>query len=314
MRRFVKLFINEKIKMYSKLGPWIMMLILIAFLGLGVYLTASDKEDYGDNWKRTLEYETKLLEEEAAQYEDMYADIFRDEIAINKYRIENDIPPNTDYSVWGFMIDAISNISFITLFTIIVGAGIVSSEFVGGTIKLLLIRPYKRWKILLSKYVAVISYAIELLIVLFVISFILGIIFLDKQGAMTPYLYVKDGIVYEKNILLYILGEYGYACVDLIMMVTFAFMMSTVFRSNAMAIGLSIFLMFMGTTICAALSKYEWVKYILFANLNIKQYYSIGTPPVEGMTLTFSVIILIVYFIVFNVISWLAFCKRDASV
>lgn len=60
------------------------------------------------------------------------------------------------------------------------------------------------------------------------------------------------------------------------------------------------------------LSRFSWSKYILFANTNLKQYIS-GVPLVKGMTMSFSIIVLIVYFIIFNVTSLLVFNKRDVA-
>ncbi len=58
------------------------------------------------------------------------------------------------------------------------------------------------------------------------------------------------------------------------------------------------------------LSRFNWSKYILFANTDLTQY-STGKPLVEGMTIEFSIIVLIVYFVIFNVISYIGFTKRD---
>jgi ABC-2 type transport system permease protein len=74
----------------------------------------------------------------------------------------------------------------------------------------------------------------------------------------------------------------------------------------------SLFLMFTGNALVNLLSKYTWVKYILIANTNL-MVYTDGTPVVKGMTLTFSLLVLAAYFIVFNVISWLVFIKRDVA-
>ena len=84
------------------------------------------------------------------------------DIAVKEYQIEHNISPNEEYSVWGFVGDAANLIQFAGLFAIIIAAGIVSSEFNWGTIKLLLIRPIDRGKILASKYMAVIVFAFML--------------------------------------------------------------------------------------------------------------------------------------------------------
>ena len=76
------------------------------------------------------------------------------------------------------------------------------------------------------------------------------------------------------------------------MLATMAFMISAVFRNSSLAIGLSIFLMFTGAELTGLLAmKFEWAKYVLFANTDLMQYFE-GVPMVEGMTLPFSLIMI----------------------
>lgn len=150
------------------------------------------------------------------------------------------------------------------------------------------------------------------LILLFVATFLVGGIFHSFNGVNQPYLAYKNGSVTEVNMLWHIFINYAYACVNLLMMVTFAFMISAVFRNNTLAVGISLFLMFTGTILVGLFSKYSWVKYILFANINLTVYTD-GTPVAKGMTMTFSLMVLAAYFIVFNLISWLVFVTRDVA-
>lgn len=203
--------------------------------------------------------------------------------------------------------------SVISLFTIIVAAGIISNEFKWGTIKLLLIRPISRSKILLSKYVSVLIFAFTLLVFLLASSWIVGAILFGLNG-LNP-MVVQDmmpGYV-QNDVLGEIVKSYGFGLVTLVMMATFAFMISAIFRSSGMAIGLAIFLMMAGNAIVAFLSQYEWSKYILFANTNLKQYMNGMEPPIPGMSLTFSIIVLAVYFVIFLAAAWAAFTKRDVA-
>jgi len=233
-------------------------------------------------------------------------------IKTNNYRIEHNLPPEEGKTVWSFVTELSGAIALVSLFTIIIAAGIVAGEFNSGTIKLLLIRPLKRWKVLLSKYLAVLLFALDALILLFIASFLVGGIFYSFGGVNQPYLAFTNGNVTEINMLWHIFTTYAYACVNLLMMVTFAFMISTVFRNNSLAVGISLFLMFTGGMLVGLLSKYTWVKYILFANIDLTVYTD-GVPVVKGMTLTFSLLVLAAYFIIFNVISWLVFTKRDVA-
>lgn len=304
-------------KIIHHISTWVMVgLLVVLVLGLGALFKYQLKSNNSNsNWKAELTAQNKTYEDQMSkgQVPQQVVDSYQNIIAENNYRIEHNVPPISSDSLWGFVIMVAGTTSLITLFSIIIGSGIVSSEFSAGTIKLLLIRPSKRWKILLSKYLTVIIYTLAMLILLFVTSFLWGGLLFGFKGVTTPYLESNNGHFTEVNIFVHILTVYGYACVKLIMMVTFAFMISTLFRNNALAIGLAIFFMFVGSTIVAALSSYgyTWVKYILFANTDLTQYVN-GTPVVSGMTLRFSVIVLIVYFVIFNVISWLGFTKRDA--
>ena len=151
-----------------------------------------------------------------------------------------------------------------------------------------------------------------MLIILFIFSFLLGGLLFSFSGASAPFLKYSGGKVIEENMILHSLAVYGLECVKLIMMVTLAFMISTVFRSSSLAIGIGIFLLFIGTLVAQLIARFAWSKYILFENTDLSVYLK-GNPPVKGMTMTFSVIVLIAYFAIFMVTSFLVFNKRDVA-
>src|SRR5690625_5584432 len=97
------------------------------------------------------------------------------------------------------------------------------------------------------------------------------------------------------------------------MMSTFAFMVSTIFRNSALAIGIAIFLMMAGNQIVFFLSEHAWAKYILFANTDLSQYAAGSEPIIVGMTLSFSIGMLLLYYSVFMILSWVFFTKRDVA-
>jgi ABC-2 type transport system permease protein len=189
------------------------------------------------------------------------------------------------------------------VFSIVIAAEIVAGEFTWGTIKLLLIRPATRSKILLSKYIASILFLLFMLAFLYVITAIVGLIFFGNSADAS-------------NLsMLSILKSYGFQTIDLFMSLTFAFMISTVFRSSMLAIALSFIITFVSGTVMAVLAqfKYNWAKYILFANTDLSQYTGERKPIIEGMTLGFSITTLIVYYIIFVGLAWTLFRKRDVA-
>jgi ABC-2 type transport system permease protein len=204
-------------------------------------------------------------------------------------------------------------VGLVTLLTVIVAADSVAAEFTWGTIKLLLIRPATRTKILLSKYAATLQFALFLLILLFLGSVLANGIAYGFSGWSAPSLSAGvDGTVHERLAALDMLAVYGLKAIELVMVVTLAFMISSVFRSAVLAVGLSIFLMLLSQPITYILLQWNWGKYFLFANTDLTQYMN-GQPLAEGMTLGFSVTVLLVYFIAFNALSWLVFTRRDVA-
>lgn len=315
MFKFMRLVQNENMKIYRRPGTWVMYGILISLLlVVGLFTKFIIEGPAYDNWQEGLIAQNAQLQmtiNEKSMPGPVLERYERD-IKMNEYRLNNDIPPVDTKSFWGYMTSSVNLISLITMFTIIIAAGIVAGEFSWGTIKLLLIRPVSRSKVLLSKYVATFGFALFMLLSFFLFSLIIGGLLFGVSTISQPHLYFSGGEVLERNMFSYLFMLYSLSSVELLMMVTFAFMISTVFRSSSLAIGLALFLMFTGTQLVNVLSQYEWVKYILFANTYLVQYIE-GTPIVEGMTMTFSITMLAIYFIIFNTLSWIIFQKRDVA-
>lgn len=214
---------------------------------------------------------------------------------------------SSDGNVGGNMLQFMNICKNFTLivfvFSVVVTAEIVAGEFTWGTIKLLLIRPATRSKILLSKYIASILYLVLLLAFLYIVSAIVGLLFFGNSGD-------ASGLS-----MLSIMKSYGFRSIDLFMYLTMAFMISSVFRSSVLAIALSFILIFVSGTVMNVLIalKYKWAKYILFANTDLEVYTKGHKPLIEDMTLGFSVTMLIIYYIVFIGLAWGVFSKRDVA-
>ncbi|PTM59899.1 ABC transporter permease [Desmospora activa] len=316
MLKFARLIQNENMKIFRRIGTWVMTgLLVLVVIGYALITHFNQAATQNQDWKQNLESANQQNQAmlQQADVPDFYHAEIEKEIAMNQYRLDHNIPP-TEQTLWGFITESTDFTSLITLFTIIVGATSVAGEFSWGTIKLLLIRSVSRSKILLSKYLASFLFALAMLAVLFVTSFLAGGLLFGFSDATIPHLAYVDGQVTEKNMLLHIIGLFGLASVKLLMMATFAFMISSVFRSSSLAIGLSIFLMFAGTqaTFILAQLGYDWVKYLLFANTELS-YYLNGSAPLPGMTLPFSITVLAVHFILFQAISWISFNSRDVT-
>jgi ABC-2 type transport system permease protein len=305
-------------KIFKRPGTYVMIAILLMAATIFSIFMRLEQNDsnfvVGKNWVQNLQEENVALKR---QMEDSHSPLdkqdFQKRITINSYRIQHHIPPDTSYHIWNFVDDSKQLIVIAGLFTIIISAGIVASEFNWGTVKLLLIRPITRIRILLSKYITVLLFAFFMLVLLFVVSTVMGAILFGPPEQPSIYLNYDNGKVIEQNMVVHLLIYYGLDSINMIMLSTMAFMISAVFRNNSLAVGLSIFLMLTGTQITELLAmKFSWAKYILFANTDLTPYFD-GTPLMEGMTLAFSVFVLLVYFFLFLFLAFYIFKKRDIA-
>ncbi|MGD7021606.1 ABC transporter permease [Rossellomorea vietnamensis] len=309
---------NEWIKIFSRPGTYVMIgLLVLLIIGAGSamkFIGAADTPE-GD-WKQeaqaNIEGDKQILEENQGMPA-FNKQLAEERIAINEYRLENDIEPVSGENMWSFVNFNANFIDIVGLFAIIIAAGIVAGEFTWGTIKLLLIRPISRTKILLSKYITVLLFGAALLATLFVLSAIVGAIFFGGGGSQ-PHLVYIDGTVQEQSMLFFSIKNYLLSTISITMMATMAFMISAVFRSSSLAIGISLFLLFMGSTATGFIAmKYDWAKYSLFANTDLRMYTGAMPKLVEDMTLGFSITVLLIYFVIFHLLAFIVFNKRDVA-
>ena len=197
-----------------------------------------------------------------------------------------------------------------TIFTALVAADSVAGEFTWGTIKLLLIRPWSRSKILLSKYISMVLFSLLSTAVLIVFGYGSSIIFASSAAAV-------DSVANPQ--MAWSQGEYAFlmimcAFIELFLTAAIAFMISSVFRSSGLAIVLSLSILFTKDIFMAIFSpeRYEWANYLIFAHMNLNAYLLSDTGP-GGATLGFAVAVLAVYYVIFMLVSWLVFRKRDVA-
>lgn len=193
-----------------------------------------------------------------------------------------------------------------TIFTVIIAADIVAGEFAGGTIKLLLIRPWSRGKILLSKFTSLILFGLLCAGITAVAGIAMSLLLFSGNTGLS------DGFAGSSmnNSLLLLLTD----TIQALVISLIAFMLSTVFRSGGLAIGLSLMLLFTKDIFGFIFNpeRFEWAKYLLFLHIDLSGYIQSPVGP-GGVGLGFSITILVVYCLLFMLISWLAFTKRDVA-
>jgi len=323
---------NELMKIWEKKSSWIFAIILVlALIGGAILEMKMSPQLKGDDWRASVEAEISKLEKKLpnAPTEESLIESGKDfnwddskeaiESKIQGYKsnLEEDVSPyTTDWSYMNGMVIGLK--SLITLFVVIVCAGNVSSEYSDGTIKQLLIRPHQRWKVLLSKYISLLIYAASLIVVLIVAGYLISIAFFGigdfaTKIAVLNFDYetigVSGGVHFFKSILYYLPG--------LILVITLAFMLSTLFKNQAIAVGVGVFVLFLSSTLGALIQtlaeNYAWAKVLLFPHLD-QTVFLTEEKILETITMPMSLGILFIYYVIFMVITFWSFQKRDVSI
>ena len=135
-----------------------------------------------------------------------------------------------------------------TIILIVIAAAMMSGETSTGTIKSLIIAPVKRWKIYLSKYLALIFVSVVLSLYTYIISALANGLLFGFSSFGTE-VYVVFGKVVTMNFLTVQLFYTACSMVPLLIVVTFAYMMSVISKNTAAAASVTMGAYLGGTTV-----------------------------------------------------------------
>lgn len=310
----IGLIANETMKISCRKLTWILLLFLFAVtIGSAILgkINTTDPQDWrGETTRLVRQYEERLKITELSPT--LRADA-ENKLKIAKHRLENDFPVPSN-NPWSALLTSSGLIEMVIVFAIILAADAVAGEYTTGTMKLLLIRPHSRTKILFSKYIAVSLVAVVMLVLLVACGYAANALLYGLGSIRTTDLFLnRQGQVVEQSVWLQVIKMYGLSIFPVMGYVTLAFAVSTVLRNSALALGISLFLMIVGNSMIEATARIEWLKYLPFANSDISLYI-FQLPARPEMTLNFSIAVLIGYIFALTLLSWIVFKKRDVSI
>lgn len=233
-----------------------------------------------------------------------------------KYDLYNDTEyQNTATANYTFQNSIDTYIAIIVMIVVIVAGVSISEEFNKGTVKLLLVRPYSRTKILISKLIAVFITMLITTATILLLQFIIGGIvygFGTYMMNVVQFDFTTNSIV-TLNIFAYLGLIFICKLPIFILIGTLAFALSTLFLNSPLAVALPI-LGYMGSDMINMIAisyKWDWVKYFVTPNWDLSQYLFGGTPMFSGISVEFSITICAIYFVIMLVASIVSFKKRN---
>lgn len=326
MSNILPLIQNECIKIIKKKRFYVVLLILLVLVPIFTYAQMRSSElsrdKFNGDWK--LETQQQITDNQNSLGSDRvpeewkkYRLIFVQQL---QYYLDHDVNPKEPNGVTftrEFMDNSIA--LFIPLLIMAIASDIVSGERTTGTIKMLLTRPVKRWKVLLSKMITIIMFVSLIVLSTFVISYVISGAFFGYKGFNIPVFTgfqisgsnVDMSAVHAVPQWEYLLMQCGLIWVVAITVALLAFMVSVLVKSTAASIVVMMATLIAGTILTNMASAWTSAKYLFMVNLQLTNYLA-GTPaPIEGMNLNFSLIVLGIWALVSVVVSFTVFTKRD---
>lgn len=272
--------------------------------------------NYIDEAYYVYSYEN-LLEEEQKDYftkQNYYENL--ENIKTTEYIIENNINKTGENNAGSILANFYEeNMFIIIVIAIIYSAVIVSEEFNKGTIKLLLVRPYSRVKILLSKFIALIIMVMFLTLLMMLMQFFVGGFILGFESLSVPVIRYDFNVslVHEMNVFIYLLIETIYRIPLILILMAVAFTAGTLFTNASLAtiFSLLVYLTYPFINTLVTIYQVKIMRYYITVNWSIEQYMFGNLPDIEGNTLQFSLIVWAVYFVALLGVAIVNFKKKN---
>jgi ABC-2 type transport system permease protein len=323
---WIPLVRNEVLKIWKKKRFFVILLILAVLIPIFTYaqlkVSMNIQEQIGTDWRINLQQQINDYNNRISspRIPEEWRSSLRVQVQILEYHLEHDINPSTPNAVT-FTKEFLENSIglFLPLMILVIASDLVSSEHSSGTIKLLLTRPVRRWKVLMSKFIAMMMYVSLSVFSLALFSYLISGVVFGYGGWNQPILTgfqiagleVDTTYVHALEQWRYLIMALGLAWFSCMVVACLALMVSVLVRSTAAGMGIMLATLIAGLILSSMVSSWESAKYFFMVNLSTIHYLSGEIPPIEGMTLSFSLAVLSVWALISVIISFSVFTKQD---
>ena len=235
------------------------------------------------------------------------------------YYLDNNIKPltfqnkmlMTPYSAR----QAMNNSYFMAIVSLIITAilcgGIVASEHKNGTIRLLLTKPYKRYKILLSKLIVMIGTFLIVYLLGILSTYLLGGIMYGFNNYNIPLVFNNSGVITEVPYLLFTLKNTLYEVVISLLFLVILFGLSSITLLSTISVVIVLVLIFVSFGLSYIIYFNQIFTYIPLVLLNFYEVLYNPNNHFININVGSSVLVAITYILVILFITFITYCKRD---
>ncbi|WP_409301071.1 ABC transporter permease [Peribacillus sp. SCS-155] len=322
-----KLVQNEMMKLFARRRLLVIGLIVSVLVILFTYAQYKQTEEQlrklgTRDWRAVVQQQ--IIDITNRLGSSRMSDEWREQLQVTlkqqQYYLDHDINPTEPGAATFVRIFVENSIDmFIPLLVMIIAADLVSSEHSLGSVKLLLTRPVKRWRILLSKYITLLLAVSIIVGMVGVLSYALSGIVFGYHGLDAPVItgfVAEGGNLDTSNVRLisqwkFLLMDLGLVWFVALVVGTLSFMLSVLIRSTAAGMGVMLAALISGMILSNMVSSWASAKYLFMVNLKLTNYLTGTAPPIEGMTLLSSMVVLGIWWAAALIVSFAVFTRQD---
>lgn len=334
MKPLVKLIENEIIKTFYKKRIHVIagiLLVLIALFAYGEHYTLTRTQDRvaeqlgienAEDWKNIIGQQ--LLDLERRLDNPYIPDEGKASIRVRaeqlRFYLDNDVSPigSTAARFMGQFIEQ-SIFLFLPLLIILLAGDMVSGEVNAGTVKLILTRPVKRWRILMAKLLALSMLEMFVIFMMALFSYGIAMVVFGYSGFNEP---VITGFRVVESQLdtsavktipqwQYLMMSYAIGYFVAFVIGSLSLMVSVIVRSTSASIGIMMSTLIGGSFLSFFISDWKLTRYLFTVNLNLTSYISGSFQIVEGLSMSFSTLVLLGWALGAISIAFLVFTQKD---
>lgn len=233
----------------------------------------------------------------------------------------------SETNAFDYMYFAMEIVSIVIItFTVVLGAGMIAKEHSQGTIKLLAIRPYKRWKIIFAKTLATLFFGFVFVLLSAIVTLITGIII---YGISFPTMLVvfNASTVFVAPIWAVFLIYLATLMLKIWIYALLAIAISTIFNSYLASVCIAVGIYATNIIVTFVSRGATWLRYNVFANIDLFKYFGgsfsssynslqnltnlFSSPVFPGVNFNLSLVIVASIIVILNVAMLTVFNKKD---
>ncbi|QGG56187.1 ABC transporter permease [Paenibacillus sp. B01] len=325
MKGMLPLVQNETLKIWKKKRFYVILLILLVLVPLFTYaqlrVSQTNAANFKD-WRNQIQQQITDLQNTLAsdRMPEEWKKYDRIKVQQLQYYLDHDINPNSpDAATFTRQFMASSVSMFFPLLILALSSDLVSGERTGGTIKMLLTRPVRRWKILTSKLIALTLYVSLAILATGAVCYLISGLLFGYGGWTMPVFtgFVIDGSAIDATGVhavpqwAYMLMQSGLIWISCMTIAILSTMVSVLVRSTAASIVTMMAAVISGSILAGMASSWETAKYIFSVNIDLTDYLEGTPPPIAGMDIGFSLAVLGIWAAAALVVSYGVFTKQD---